>query len=80
MTDFEDIVSGLQEEFANIDTSDVVDMTTLSLQELLDVAATTEEDLLNGRQAVFPREQWARDMHSLRYAARMELMRRQEND
>lgn len=77
MDDFDSIVAGLEEEL-DLDTEDVVDMTTLSIKELLDIATSTEENLLDRLEAVRPRSQWGRDQHSLREAARLELKRRQK--
>ena len=74
MTDFEDIVSGL--EFDELDTTDVVDVSKLNIKELLEVITTADEMLLDASQAVRPREQWARDLHSLRNAAQIEYRRR----
>ena len=76
MSSFEEIVSGIEIDVDSIE--DVIDMTQLSLEELLDLAVSTQENLLDNHQAIFPKEQWARDMHSLRYAARLELIRRQQ--
>lgn len=74
MTDFDDIVSGL--EFDELDTTDVVDVSKLNIKELLEVITTADEMLLDASQAVRPREQWARDLHSLRNAAQIEYRRR----
>lgn len=76
MTDFEDIVGGLAAEFEEIDTDGIVDVSKLSIKELLEVITTADEMLLDASQAVRPREQWARDLHSLRNAAQLEYRRR----
>lgn len=73
MTDFDDIVSGL--EF-DLDTTDVVDVSKLNIKELLEIITTADELLLDASQAVRPREQWARDLHSLRNAAQIEYRKR----
>ena len=76
MTDFEDIVGGLTAEFEDIDTAEIVDVTKLSIKDLLEIIATADEMLLDASQAVRPSEQWARDLHSLRNAAQIEYRKR----
>ena len=73
MDDFEELIKDLDSE---IDTSDVVDMTKLTIEELLTLYAEETESLMDAGQAIRPRTQDARDRQSLRYAARMELDRR----
>jgi hypothetical protein len=73
----EDIFAQLEEEMGEVDTSDVIDMTKLSIPELLVIYGEETEDLMDEGQAMNPRTQEARDKHSLRYAARIELQRRQ---
>lgn len=71
--EFEELIKGLTRE---VDTSDVVDMTKLTIEELLTLYADETESLMDAGQAIKPRTQDARDSHSLRYAARIELDRR----
>lgn len=73
----EDIFAQLEEDMGDIDTSDVIDMTKLTIPELLEIYGNKTEGLMDEGQAINPRTQEARDDHSLRYAARMELHRRQ---
>jgi hypothetical protein len=74
VTDFDDIVNGLHLE--EPEDGEVADITKMSYQELLDIMVATDEDLMNAREARFPKTQWARDLHSLRAAAQIELHRR----
>lgn len=71
---FDEIVSGLE---LDEDTTDVIDMTELSMEELLQIVADETEALMDDGQAIRPRTQQARDSHSLRAAARIEIQRRQ---
>lgn len=73
----EDIFAQLEQDMGEIDTSDVIDMTKLTIPELLEIYGDKTEGLMDDGQAMNPRTQEARDDHSLRYAARMELHRRQ---
>ena len=55
---------------------DVVDVTKLSTEELMDLISDITDELFNAGQAINPQDQWARDKHSLRNAVQIELRKR----
>ncbi len=55
---------------------DVVDVTKLSTEELMDLISDITDELFNAGQAINPKDQWARDKHSLRNAVQIELRKR----
>ena len=66
----------LEQDMGEIDVSDVVNVRELTLDQLVEIIALSGEDLMNARQSIFPKEQWARDAHSLRSACLVEQQRR----
>jgi hypothetical protein len=72
VSDFEDIIAGLEID----QPDDIVDVTALSIKELLKLIHEADETLMDAQQARYPTQQWARDLHSLRNAAQLEYRRR----
>jgi len=70
---FDDIIAGLTIE---IDESDVVDVTKLGNEELINLFNSLDDEVTRGHQAIHPNKQWARDKHSLRNATEIELRKR----
>ena len=70
--DFDDIVSGLNFDIPN----DIIDVTKMSISELVDKLDELNEKLFEMHEALNPRTQEARDMHSLRNALQVELSKR----
>lgn len=64
----------------NTDTSDVVDVTKLSTEDLLNLRHELDEELLNGSEMLNPHTQEGRDRHSLRNAVQLELKKRLIDD
>lgn len=67
--DFDSIIEGLEIE----DPDDVLDVTTLSVPELVELKVKLERELFELQQALMPKTQEARDKHSLRNAVQLEL-------
>lgn len=76
MTSEDELFAQLEDEMSEMDLSDVVDVQTLSMVELLDLHHKLENDLFDMRQAIHPSNQDARDKHSLRNAIKVEIARR----
>ena len=55
---------------------DVVDVSKLSTEDLMDLISDITDELFNAGQAINPKDQWARDKHSLRNAIQIELRKR----
>ena len=72
--DFSGFESQFDEEVPNFD--DVIDVTTLTWQEVMELSEEVSQKLIKEGQALVPREQWARDAQSLREACRVDLQRR----
>ena len=70
---FNDIIAGLD---IKVVENDVVDVTKLGNEELIDLFDSLDDEVTKGRQAIHPNKQWARDAHSLRNAAVIELRKR----
>lgn len=75
MTD-DDLFAFLEEGMGEVDTSDVIDVSTLSTLELFNMFAELNTELFECKEAIRPKSQWARDAHSLRNAIQVELQRR----
>ena len=73
---FMQMMQGMDDVFDGVDES-VVDVSTLSNQDLIDQGADALQKLLDSGQAINPREQWARDLHSLRNAIQIEMRKRE---
>lgn len=73
----DDILAGMEDQFVEeIDTSDVVDLSKKTNQELLHIMITAREGLKELRERLNPKSQEARDLHSLHYACKIELTNR----
>ena len=70
--DFDDIISGLDFDVPE----DVIDVSTMSIEELLNKLDYLNETLFEMHEALNPQTQEARDMHSLRNAVQIELSKR----
>ena len=74
MTDpFEDIVDGLD---ITVDETQIVDVSKLGIEELISLKTDLEMELYENKQALSPRSQRFRDIHSLRNAIQVELAKR----
>lgn len=73
MSDFDDIVAGVQIEVNEAEIMNVMDLPT---DRLIELQGELEELLFDEEQALRPRTQEARDNHSLRNAIQVELSRR----
>ena len=73
-----DFVNFMEEAFggAIAEPDDVVDVTKMSTEELMDLISDITDELFNAGQAINPQAQWARDKHSLRNAVQIELRKR----
>lgn len=73
----EDDLSGFEDQFAELDedslTKDDIVITEKTDIELMEIIYETNRTLNLHHQGLKPTEQWARDMHSRREAARLEL-------
>lgn len=70
---FDQIVADLDLE---VDEPDVVNVRTLTSEELFALKGQLEEELLGAKQALRPTSQESRDRHSLRNAVQVEISRR----
>lgn len=70
---FDDIIAGLNIE---VNEDDVTDVTKLGDEELINLFNSLDDEVTEGHQAIHPNQQWARDKHSLRNAAEIELRKR----
>ena len=70
--DFDDIVSGLDFDIPE----DIIDVSQMSIEELLEKLDYLNETLFEMNEALNPKTQNARDMHSLRNAVQVELSKR----
>ena len=68
---FESMVKDIQ-----FDTDDVVDVTKLSIESLMDNLVDLQTQLLDSGEALHPSTQESRDMHSLRNSIQIELRKR----
>lgn len=64
-----ELFASFEDQFDEIDTSDIVDLSKLSTEDLLEIWRCSEQELLEKHEALFPRSQHARDLASLRGAA-----------
>jgi hypothetical protein len=72
----DDLFAALEAEMGEIDTSDVVDLSTFSTADLLILWKGTEEELLRTGHAIWPRNQEERDLTSVRQAAMLLFKKR----
>ena len=75
----EDDLSGFESQFNDeiFDGLDeIIDVSTLEWQEIISLSEEANQKLIQGGQALAPKDQWARDAHSFREACRVQLQRR----
>ena len=63
-----------------VDTSDVIDVSKLSVTDLLDMSADITGELHEDGQALWPKDQYHRDLHSLRNSIQIELLNRKKKN
>lgn len=73
---FNQLTAGLGNLFDGVE-EDVVDVSTMTNEELLNQGSDILEELLKAGQAINPTTQWARDKHSLRNAIQIEIRKRE---
>lgn len=71
----DDILAGLEFE-EDVDTSDVVDLSKKTNQELMFIMVSAREALKDMGERLHPTSQEARDLHSIHYACKIELSNR----
>lgn len=78
MPNDEDFLFGqLEDVFKEVENDpELVDLTTLTIQQLLELRHEAEQYVLDNRQTLRPQTQEARDAHSRRNAVQLELRRR----
>lgn len=76
MVDDNDVFAGLEGLFDDVDESDIINVKTMTINQLLDAIVDLTEELLNASQGLRPNNQEARDAHSLRNACQIELRSR----
>lgn len=67
--DEDGLFAALEEEIGDVDTSDVIDFSTLTNTQLLDIWTSSEEELMASQHAIWPKDQKGRDLTSIRQAA-----------
>lgn len=72
----DDLFAALEADMQNLDTSNIIDVSKLSILEIADKIAEVTNTLFEMREAIIPRSQKARDLHSLRNALQVELSKR----
>lgn len=72
----EELFAQLEEDLGEIEEPEIVDVTQLSILELLALRRKIDTILRSRSQYVFPTTAWGRDKHSLRAAVVVELNKR----
>lgn len=74
--DPDDILAHLEAQFDDVDTTDVVDVSSLDSESLLKNYAAVNIELQDRKEKYNPHTPEGRELHSLRYAYQLELRKR----